>query len=138
MEIPLCFECMGSMNKELLVERYTLPRIDVNDFSKRLQYVSSKIQNVVKLANDKLNLGQKVIIVSQLTTFLERIKTEFMSSTGIGVHETITLTGKVFTKKRQQLVVEFQMNENINSRRDNIDSCIKYNISRCVLEQGEN
>jgi transcription termination factor 2 len=110
-QYPICLQCMDYM-KDTSYRVIREPSVlTLETHSKKFFQVSSKTRSVLELIKSQLEKGEKVIVVSQWTTYLDKVKEQFLYN--FPDVKNITLTGKTTPKKRQKLVNDFQDDETI-------------------------
>lgn len=126
MDNMICFSCFEETNlTELEIVESNIVCVDscgVNgvdkaensariNHTKRIYHISNKTQVILDLIKKELEKGNKIVVVSQWTTYLDIVISKFKM-----LHKDepfVVLTGKTVPKKRQVIVSEFQKNENI-------------------------
>ena len=103
-----CLSCLETVEKTSLVR----DAIVVNDEDERkhhdyrLFYRSTKTTKVMNLVKEELEKGNKVIVVSQWTTYLDILHKQFvMEFPDVG---NVLLNGKTVPMKRQKFIDQFQ------------------------------
>jgi hypothetical protein len=121
----LCSECLIKLqNSDILnchmcrefVEETHPINSTIVPFSNEMQneipvaeLVSSKINALIELVNEKLNLNEKVVIVSQWVQYLDIIREcDYFKNV-----RSISLQGNVPLSERTELIKEFQTNQSI-------------------------
>lgn len=111
-KIGICLQCLEYFEFEKCIDIPVEENYNNPDFhSKRVFYKSTKTKKVLEIIKDKLDRGQKIVIVSQWVIYLDSIIEQFTYEFP-GV-EFIKLSGQVTPKKRQVSIDNFQNNENI-------------------------
>jgi len=107
-----CFTCLEGTDAIHLEDR--TPDVESGlreSHDSRILHRSSKTREVLNLIKEQLSIGNKVVVVSQWTTYLDILISQFKSS-----HRDVKfvkLDGRTIPIKRQKTVDEFQENEDI-------------------------
>lgn len=110
-QYPICVQCMDYMKDTSFKTLRKVEELTVETHSKKLFEVSSKTKKTMDLIKKLLAKKEKIIVVSQWTTYLDKLKEQFLYE--FPDVKNITLTGKTTPKKRQKLVNEFQDDDSI-------------------------
>ena len=103
---PLCFECMSSMPKGRIVEIPSSKERKTSVASCSTPQRSSKTHAIIKRVAHELARGEKIIVVSQWTSYLDVLIAEFTRKYPDTPYAT--LTGQVSPTKRQKIINTFQ------------------------------
>jgi SNF2 family DNA or RNA helicase len=114
METMRCFTCMEATS---LLQLRMLPgyearkKAEIHDAQeKRIFHRSSKTRKVIDSIKEELEKGNKVVVVSQWTKYLDRLIHQFKCECGDVPY--IYLNGKTLPSKRQLMVDDFQDDAN--------------------------
>jgi SNF2 family DNA or RNA helicase len=112
MEPMICFTCLD-VTAAIHLEDQTPERKDLlrTSHDERLLYRSSKTRTVLDLIKKELNKRNKVVVISQWTTYLDLIISQFKCENPDIRY--IKLDGKTIPMKRQKTVEEFQNDKGI-------------------------
>jgi len=108
MEVMMCFQCMEPTDTSFLHDT-SMPNMDSLRMyhNSRITYCSSKTRSVLDLLYSELDKGHKVIVVSQWTSYLDLMMSQFRKEKKMTFCQ---LDGRTVPKKRQKTVDEFQDN----------------------------
>lgn len=112
METMRCFTCFSPTTAIHLEDTGTEKKVDHKEsHDSRVLHRSSKTRAVLDLIKTELEKGHKVCVVSQWTTYLDRLISQFKCETRAISY--VKLDGKTVPIKRQKIVDEFQDKEDI-------------------------
>jgi SNF2 family DNA or RNA helicase len=107
-DIVNCHICRGFVEETQDIDAEIVPF----DFTENLiqpEFISSKINALIQLVNEKLNKNEKVVIVSQWVKFLDIIRQcDYFKNI-----RSISLQGNVPLDERTDLIEQFQTNPDI-------------------------
>lgn len=108
----MCFSCLDETDTIHLVDR-TPQKKDIlkQSHDERVFYRSSKTSAVMNLICRELSAGNKVVVISQWTTYLDVVISQFRKENKDVKY--IRLDGKTIPVKRQKTVDEFQEQQDI-------------------------
>jgi len=113
MEPMRCFVCLEETDLTQLEDKTEDNMVEAKkSHDDRILHRSSKTKEMLRILGDELSKGNKVIIVSQWTSYLEVLIQHYKCS----VHRDVSfvkLDGKTDPMKRQKIVDEFQANDDI-------------------------
>lgn len=119
----LCSGCLDKMEKlnimnchicrQFVEETESVISIQVPDIQSNVQdtQISSKIDKLIEIINEKINKDEKIVIVSQWVSYLDIIK-KVLKENKIYI-ESVSLQGSVPLHTRTELIKSFQNNNNI-------------------------
>lgn len=111
-KMKMCFQCMDTLTDDSFVrihEAQDTKRTNLEDqknHDERMTFCSRKTNGVMKYLTRELANGNKTIVVSQWTSYLDKLMREFRSR--FPNIPFIQLDGRTTPKKRQALVDQFQ------------------------------
>ena len=104
---PICFECMSPTSREKVEPILTVPdRLPVPSPGSIEDGMSCKTRAIMKRLKHELANGEKVIIVSQWTAYLDVLTNIYACRFPEIPH--VVLTGAVTPTKRQKVISDFQ------------------------------
>lgn len=89
-----------------------LSNLSINDDSYLKLKVSSKIRELIRITNEKIAKSEKIVIVSQWTSFLDIIMEVFNQDAQLKNVKSISLRGEISLKDRTKMINMFQNDNN--------------------------
>lgn len=112
MDILNCGLCRQFVNQAIEIESVGVP-FESNGEDVEIpieELCSSKITKLIELVNEKLEMNEKVVIVSQWVSYLDIIRESFNNDTNLKTVKSVSLQGDVQLNERTKLIQDFQTN----------------------------